>query len=475
MIAKTKNILMLFSWFVALVLVILIDSRAHAQTRVDRPPQFVLLAFDGSLNQDMWQETRAWSQNLKKKGADMRLTYFISGVYFVMPRYKAVYNGPRHGVGRSDIGWGKDDPRDISNRVDQTNLAYQEGHEIASHANGHFDGSSWSAQEWSSEFKQFYNLIFNVFAINHINPSQKFPNGWLFGKENFIGFRAPLLGNSPGMYQTLAQYHYRYDTSKTASRDYWPRKNSAGLWNFPLAEVTIAGTGKRTLSMDYNFYYAQSRGNPDYAHADLFEQQMYDTYINYFNANYNGNRAPIHIGHHFSKWNNGAYWRAMQRFAAVVCTQPEVQCINYRELTEYMDQVPNSVIDSWQQARFEPGKTIRLPTTNGRALQMNLALKNDRGNLVPRIRFNEGSMHYEVKRFINDQEVSARDFNLSKVAEVTAAGEKSQVGVQVLVNGREVARVTHEVSHLDQAGAEVWSEPLENRALMGDLPEAHAE
>ena len=245
------------------------------------------------------------------------------------------------------------------------------------------------------------------------------------------------------------------------------------MWNFPLAEVVIAGTGKKTLSMDYNFYYAQSRGEPDYAHSDLFEQQMYDTYVNYFNNNYNGNRAPIHIGHHFSKWNNGAYWRAMQRFAAAVCAQPEVECINYRELTEYMDKVPNSVIDQWQQGNFDHRLPLRLATTNGRGLKMNVALKNDRGNLKPDIHFDERSMRYEVKRYINEQEVSERDFNLDKVAEVTAQGEKSTVGFKVMVNGREVSRVTHEVSNLDQAGSEVWSEALEKRALKGDLPEAH--
>jgi hypothetical protein len=64
----------------------------------------------------------------------------------------------------------------------------------------------------------------------------------------------------------LGAHRYIYDTSKTPPAGYWPERQN-GIWNFPLAELRIAGTGKRTLSMDYSFYFAQSEGKPDPAHA----------------------------------------------------------------------------------------------------------------------------------------------------------------------------------------------------------------
>ena len=83
--------------------------------------------------------------------------------------------------------------------------------------------------------------------------------------------------------------------------DYWPQKIN-GIWNFPLADLRIYDTGKPTLSMDYNFYYSQSGGKPDLKNAGKFREEMFNTYLAYFETNYYGNRAPIHIGHHFSKF-----------------------------------------------------------------------------------------------------------------------------------------------------------------------------
>ena len=44
---------------------------------------------------------------------------------------------------------------------------------------------------------------------------------------------------------------------------------------------------------------------------------MLDTYLDYFNANYTGNRAPLHIGHHFTDYQRGAYREALKTFARV--------------------------------------------------------------------------------------------------------------------------------------------------------------
>jgi peptidoglycan/xylan/chitin deacetylase (PgdA/CDA1 family) len=303
-----------------------------------KPTQFVALAFDGSKNIDMWQKTRdfALENNIK-------FTYFVSGVYFLTENNKRQYVEPQRGAGASAIGFGGDQ-RKIQERLNQMVKAVEEGHEMASHANGHFDGSNYSGAQWNSEFSQFTRFLTTAWERNSIRGE---PSWWqdLFAKQMY-GFRAPLLGDSQGMWGALRNHGFVYDTSRADQMSYWPRQIN-GLWNFPLAGVKIAGTNRNTLSMDYNFYYAQSKGNPgrpaDFAR---FEEEMYQSYMNYFANNYNGNRAPIHIGHHFSLWNGGAYWRALQRFAKNVCHRPEVKCGTYTELMEMMQtKLPFNEVD----------------------------------------------------------------------------------------------------------------------------------
>lgn len=335
--------------FLGLSMASFLGLSAYAQA--PRPPQYIALAFDGSQSIQMWNETKDFASELDKNEKDLKFTYFISGVYWLSPETRKMYLPPKKNPGASDIGFGES-RSDIESRIDVVNEVFDLGHEMASHANGHFDATAlkWTDKEWEKEFNEFNKLIFSAGHNNGLQKELKFT------PEDVVGFRAPLLERANGLSSVLNKFHYRYDTSRIADRmDYWPEKKE-GLWNFPLAPVVIAGTGKRTISMDYNFYYAQSKGVADPAHSALFEEQMYNTYLNYFKNNYNGNRAPIHIGHHFSKWNAGAYWRAMKRFALEVCGQPEVKCVTYKELADYMDSLSPEVIASYRKGDFEKGK-----------------------------------------------------------------------------------------------------------------------
>ena len=290
-----------------------------------RPPQFVLLAFDGSLNLDFWAESRQFA-----KDNNIKFTYFASGPYFLSNAKKAAYHGPHHSVGASDIGFGGDNAA-IQTRLNHMKMANAEGHAIESHACGHFDGSAWTADDWKSDFDQFEKLIF------HAGENNGFTQPDLgFGIQNVKGFRAPLLGFSSGLYTTLAAKGFTYDTSKSNATNYWPKKIN-GIWDFPLAQFRIVGSGKRTLSMDYNFYYSQSAGVSKPENKEIYKKEMIDTYMAYFEGNYFGNRAPVSIGHHFSKWNGGAYWEAMQTVAKKVCGQPEVKCVTYPQLVKFME------------------------------------------------------------------------------------------------------------------------------------------
>lgn len=317
---------------------------------VSGPPQYVLLAFDGSLNNDFWTESRAFA-----KKADVKFTYFISGVYFVPNAKKSAYVGPHgFGAGKSAIGFGGESAA-IATRFRHLQGAFDEGHEIASHANGHFDGSSWSEADWKSEFDQFDEIVFG--GVGGMTP------GLTFGAKTSVGFRAPQLGHSPGLFRAMAKHDYAYDTSKTAAANFWPRKES-GIWNFPLAQLRIVGSGKATLSMDYNFYVADSKGLPNAAGKATFKRQMLDTYAKYFESNYFGNRAPVHIGHHFSKWNGGAYWEAMQEFSERVCGLPEVKCVTYKELLSFVETNQQN-LPAYQAGNFT--KMPRPPGAEGDA------------------------------------------------------------------------------------------------------------
>jgi hypothetical protein len=322
-------------------------DQAGAAQSSERPPQFVLLAFDGSLNLDFWAESRAFAQ---QSGA--KYTYFMSGTYFIPDAKKSIYSGPHHGVGKSDIGFGGP-ATNIELRLQQVKAAHGEGHEMASHANGHFDGSTWTEGDWDSEFAQFNPLIFKAAQTAGVAPVDLG-----FGIQDVKGFRAPLLGFSAGLYKTLAKNAFTYDTSKSGAPNYWPEK-IGGIWNFPLAQVRIVGSGKRTLSMDYNFYYSQSAGVSKAENKELYKKEMLDTYMKYFQDNYFGNRAPVHIGHHFSKWNGGAYWEAMQAFTKRVCGLPEVKCVTYGELVKFMEA------HAGDRAKYQAGSFAPLPRPPG--------------------------------------------------------------------------------------------------------------
>jgi hypothetical protein len=242
------------------------------------------------------------------------------------------------------------------------------GHEIGSHANSHCDqtgkdkndpmfGNTWDFNAWDSEFTQFNNIFFNIFTINKLpKPAQYAPSGFAFNKDNIVGFRAPLLAYTDGLWPTLQKHNFRYDTSKQSAPNYWPQKQNWGGWNFPLARIKIAGTNRTTLSMDYNWlvYHSGGASKPGLTEEERlrFKQQMLDSYNFYFKENYFGGRAPVHIGHHFSKWNGSAYWDAMQEFAKFVCNKPEVRCVTYSEYADWLDNLDQPTYEAYRSGEF---------------------------------------------------------------------------------------------------------------------------
>lgn len=462
----------------------LLSSASWALGEAERPPQYVLLAFDGSSSIKAWQETRSFA---KENG--IKFTYFISGVYFLTKNNRMLYQPPA-GLkrGRSDIGFGGN-TADLQARTQEVLAAMDEGHAMGSHANGHFDGKNWTADDWRQEFDQFHHFVEDVFDIHHLVSD--ISAVWRQRIQDAIhGFRAPLLGIGKGLYQNLANspHQYEYDTSKADRMNYWPKKNKDGLWNFPLAQIRIADTCKRTLSMDYNFYFSQSQGKDDLAHAEIYEDQMYRSYLAYFSSNYYGNRAPVNIGHHFSKFNGGAYWRAMMKFAKRVCGLPEVRCVSYPELQKFVANTDPNTYAHYEHARFPKySDAVFAEGEVGSSCDMRIHLTKAEAQTIeatvvdPANRTVALPQGYSINAFLNDQQVDARGLfrhagTLKFVIPAGSIATNRDSLISITVRDRtgvEIMRTTHSLM-VDGGDLNLSEKDLdEELRLQADAPAAH--
>jgi peptidoglycan/xylan/chitin deacetylase (PgdA/CDA1 family) len=329
----------------ALGLLIAPAVMAPAQAGVDRPPQFIVMAFDNCTELERWQELTDFAAQMNKDGDRLHFTFFVSGINFIADASRKVYEGPRQPRGASRINFGGS-PEQVGKRVDYVNDLQRSGHEIASHAVGHFNGGGWSAGDWDKEFRSFHDILKNVGPNNGLAETRL-----AFPLTEVIGFRAPYLAKSAGLYPVLKNSGFRYDTSGVAVADAWPERID-GIWRFNLAMLRIAGSGKGTLSMDYNFFVAHSGAAYDPRRYELAREQTLQTYLNYFKVNYAGNRAPLHIGHHFVGYQGGAYNEALKSFARTVCGLPEVRCVTYAKLADFMDQQNAETLAAYRKGDF---------------------------------------------------------------------------------------------------------------------------
>lgn len=350
---------------------------AQAQALPQRPPQYVLISFDGSYTNSMWQATREHAL-----ATNAQVTHFISGVDFLIGSNQRkiegavdhIYTPPQYkGGSRSAIGFGGD-RETMNRRIFEMKASMDAGMEIGGHGNSHFDGTRWSTADWTYEFTEFFRFLYNAFDINSLRErdTQVSERDWKQAlRPQLRSFRAPFLGRGPGLWETLGNkdwnidgqrqnFSFVYDASDVAqSPSAWPEKSNLGFWYFRMAMIPVPGRTRSILSMDYNFYVAHSdnpvapKDKPE--KAAEFEEQMYQAYVNWFLRNYHSNRAPMNIGHHFSTWNRGAYWKALQRFMKEVCTLPEVRCATGLELAAFLeDQSPQTLA---QYARGEFSRT----------------------------------------------------------------------------------------------------------------------
>jgi hypothetical protein len=294
------------------------------------PPQFIVVSFDGGGNIDAWKRFR---DVMGDTGSNM--TVFLSGVYLVPEQKAYLYDPPGHPRGTSAIGFAA--AENVLPRMEQVRLAHAAGNEIGTHFNGHFcDGTgegSWSTTQWLSDIRQMYSFLDN-WRVNSGNTSAA-PLGW--NSSEIVGGRTPCLeGRRDQLFPAEAASGFRYDSSGEGSLR-WPSHVSNGLWEIPMQDLRMAGSGREVLSMDYNFFEAQASG-----------AQTLQTYRNAYRAVYNGNRAPLILGNHFSPFNGGTYLNALETFLRETCTKPNTRCVSFEQLVDWMDAQPTSTLRALQ-------------------------------------------------------------------------------------------------------------------------------
>lgn len=359
--------------------------------------QYVCIAFDNCGLIESWKMIREFSLDLKKNNKRLPYTFFISAVKLLSQSNRYLYDGPdgspnkwsdRPKAGQSNIGFGGPS-EEVRQRVQQINLAIDEGHEIASHGVGHFFAEKlrWNSKEWSTEFWYFEQLLTKV-AKNHQFDEE---HGSLNLKLSDIqGFRAPYLQEANGLYPVMTNRGFTYDTSDIIlDPGAWPTQfKYSDVWNFglplinhPKGKTSANRTGK-TIPMDWNWFFfdvvntTYPRGHKysgqlmpewDDNKRQAQKQGMLDTYNSYFWSNYSHpDRPPVHIGHHFKMYNKGIYWEALKEFIWGVIDQPDVEFVTYKELVAICEARKAKKLGSVQPpAQSVKSEMIKLAAMDG--------------------------------------------------------------------------------------------------------------
>jgi hypothetical protein len=305
--------------------------------RGQRPPQFVVVSFDGVGWHQEWQHWMSVARQVP-----FRFTGFLSGTYLLSDRTRDDYDPPYYAPGTSEIGWGT--PADVPVEIGDLNRALASGMEIGTHFNGHFcasaglpsGGDTWSTRDWDVELDQFFHLLRDYRTDNRLPPAVRLH----LTSTDITGDRTPCLEGKPAaLYPALADHGFAYDSSVTRSPLSWPtRDRRSGLWQLGMTTFPLHGTDHPVTTMDYNYFFTQ-RGGVDgtagQARAD--QRQVLATYDDLYRSSLHGNRAPVVLGNHFNDWNHGAYVDALTSFVLSTCGRPQTECVPFRDLVAWLD------------------------------------------------------------------------------------------------------------------------------------------
>jgi peptidoglycan/xylan/chitin deacetylase (PgdA/CDA1 family) len=289
------------------------------------PKQVVIISFDSARDIPQWRRSRALAH---RTGA--HFTYFLSCVFLLTPETRKTYSAPHKSAGRSNIGFAAS-KEEVAARLEQIRAAAAEGHDIASHACGHFDGKDWTKADWLAELASARRVLADAYEANGIAPE---PAGWRdFAERALVGFRAPYLSTGKALYRALPQAGFLYDASGVSSGPVEPELQD-GFTRFSLPLIPEGPKARPIIAMDYNLFARHSGAVDKPSKAKEFSERAYRAFREAFDRQYAGKRVPLEIGFHFTLMNEGAYWDALERFAGEVCVRPDVECISYRDYVE---------------------------------------------------------------------------------------------------------------------------------------------
>nr|WP_316655326.1 polysaccharide deacetylase [uncultured Gellertiella sp.] len=296
-----------------------------AASAAQKPEQLVIVSFDGAHDNALWVRSLDMAARVHA-----HVTYFFSCTYLMTkgsPIAQA-YKAPGHRPGTSATGFAQSIP-EIAERVGHIWQAHLAGHDIASHACGHFDGASWSEAEWQHEFQAFTATLRDGWKTGGIAGQE--PKGWAdFVTHGITGFRAPYLSTGPALQAAIREHGFRYDASLITRGPALP-DITRGLVRFGLPLIPEGPKQKPVIAMDYNLYVRHSGAKEDLAQAATYEARSLAAYRAAFARQYDGNRLPLQLGFHFVAMNGGVYWRALDTFLAETCQKPGVACVSYAE------------------------------------------------------------------------------------------------------------------------------------------------
>ena len=286
--------------------------------------QLVIISFDGAHDNALWEKSLAMG---KRTGA--HFTYFLSCT-FLMTKAEGgkTYQASGQRPGRSNVGFAQT-KEEVAARARHIWQAHLNGHDIGSHACGHFDGKAWTEADWSQEFAAFKAALADAWKAGGMENDK--PKGWAdFANDAIKGFRAPYLSVSGGLVPALKQAGFVYDASLVTKGPAAPA-NDEGLLRFGLPLIAEGPQQRRVLGMDYNLFIRHSMGVENRKDSVRFEERTLDAFRKAFENQYHGARTPLQLGFHFVEMNGGAYWRALDRFLTETCTKPDVACVSYAQ------------------------------------------------------------------------------------------------------------------------------------------------
>jgi hypothetical protein len=322
--------------------------------RGQRPPQFIVVSFDGASWDQMWQHWFAVAHRVP-----FRFTGFLSGVYLLSDATRDHYHPPGYAPGTSAIGWMT--AADVPIEIRDLNRALAAGDEIGTHFNGHFcvgaglptGGDTWTTADWDAELDQFVSLVAHVDENNGLTRPRL-----ALTAADIHGERTPCLeGTRRALFPSLRSHGLEYDASFSRNGLAWPTR-IGGIWQLGMPVFPVHGTlpdgrtGMPITAMDYNYYFSQ-RGatsvglTPQQSARD--GRQVLATYRDMYSAAYAGNRAPLVLGNHFNDWNRGTYVNALTTFVDQTCGRPHTECVPFSDLVAWLDAQRPSVLRHLQQ------------------------------------------------------------------------------------------------------------------------------